>query len=69
MIIIENFGAVERRYSDNNVKLRKIEDNTLWDDAIDIIPCQFTYEETDIPSEFDPVEPQDALNIIFGGAE
>lgn len=67
MIIIENLGMVERRYSDKNVKLRKVEDGTLWDDAVDIIPCQFTYEETDLPAEFDPIDPQDALDAIFGG--
>ena len=69
MIIIENLGMVERRYSDNNVKLRKVEDGTLWNDAIDTIPCLFTYEETETPIDPDPMEPQDALNAIFGGAE
>ena len=69
MIIIENLGTVERRYSDKNVKLRKIEDDTLWNDAVDIIPCSFTYEETDIPVELDPVDPQEVLDYIFGGEE
>lgn len=69
MIIIENLGMVERRYSDQNVKLRKVEDGTLWNDAIDKIPCRFTYEETETPIDADPIEPQDALNIIFGGTE
>ena len=69
MIIIENLGMVERRYSDQNVKLRKIEDSTLWNDAIDKIPCRFTYEETEILIDADPIDPQDALDAIFGGTE
>lgn len=69
MIIVENLGTVERRYSDKNVKLRKVEDDTLWDDAIDIIPCGFTYEETDIPAYLDPIDAQEALDAIFGGEE
>ena len=68
MIIIENLGNAERRYSDKNVKLRKIEDGTLWNDAVDIIPCRFTYEETETPIDPDPMEAQDALDLIFGGA-
>lgn len=68
MIIIENLGNAERRYSDKNVKLRKIEDGTLWNDAVDIIPCRFTYEETETPIDQDPMESQDALDSIFGGA-
>ena len=69
MIIIENLGIVERRYSDKNIKLRKVEDDTLWNDAIDTIPCSFVYEETDIPIDPDPIDPQEALDAIFGGEE
>lgn len=69
MIIVENLGMVERRYSDKNVKLRKVEDGTLWNDAVDVIPCRFTYEETETPIDPDPMESQDALDLIFGGVE
>ena len=44
-------GERERRYSDQDVMLRKIETGELYDDAVDIIPCPYTYEETDIPIE------------------
>ncbi len=54
MIIIEQVSALcERRYSDNGVKIRQIETGTLWNDAVDVIPCKFTYEETDEPIEVD----------------
>lgn len=69
MIIVENLGTVERRYSDQDVKIRKVEDGTVWNDAIDKVPCRFTYEETEIPIDPDPMEPQDALDAIFGGVE
>ena len=73
MIIIENLGMVERRYSDKNVKLRKVEDGTLWNDAVDVIPCRFTYEETETPIDLDP-EPSDedkaeAYDILTGVVE
>lgn len=54
MIITEKVSALcERRYSDNGVKIRQVETGTLWNDAVDVIPCQFTYEETDEPIEVD----------------
>lgn len=53
MIIIElvDEGTRERRYSDKNVKLRQIETDNIYEDAVDVIPCRYTYEETDIPIE------------------
>ena len=67
MIIIENLGMVERRYSDQSVKLRQTETDTLWNDAVDVIPCQFTYEETDIPIDEEDIDPDELLSILLGG--
>ena len=55
MIIFEYIEAEkrERRYSNLNVKIRQVETGHLYDDAVDAIPCRFTYEETDIPIEDD----------------
>lgn len=61
MIIVElvDEGTRERRYSDKNVKLRQIETGNIYEDAVDVIPCRYTYEETDIPIE--PIEiPEEA---------
>lgn len=69
MIIVETIGNCERRYSDQGVKIRQIETDTLWNDAVNAIPCRFTYEETDIPIDDEPIDPQEALDAIFGGAE
>lgn len=57
----------ERRYSDLNMKIRQVETGNLYEDAVDVIPCPYTYEETDIPIENNELSAQDALDIIFGG--
>lgn len=68
MIVMEQIGNRERRHSDQNVMLRQIETGRLYEDATDIVPCPYTYEETDIPIEQEPMDPQEALDMIFGGA-
>lgn len=69
MIIVENVGNRERRYSNLGVKLRQVETGNLYDDAVDKVPCAYTYEETETPVDSYPMEPQDALDLIFGGDE
>lgn len=61
MIITElvDEGTRERRYSDQGVKLRQIETGYLYDDAVDVIPCGYTYEETDEPITPEPEIPTD----------
>lgn len=41
-----------RHYSDAGKKLRQLETGVLYDEAVDVVPCRFTYEETDIDVEF-----------------
>ena len=36
-----------KQYSDRGMKLRQKETGVLYDEAIDLIPCEYTYEETD----------------------
>lgn len=36
-----------RHYSDCGMKLLQVETGIVYDEAIDIVPCQYTYEETD----------------------
>lgn len=69
MIVIRTLNDCELRYSDLGVKIRQVETDTLWNDAINEIPCHFTYEETDIPIDDDPLEAQEALDVIFGGSQ
>lgn len=53
---IEN-GERIHHYSDEGYKIRQIETDIIYDDAIDVLPCKWTYEETDIPIEKE--EPED----------
>ena len=62
-----------RHYSDAGLKIKQIETGIIYDDAVDVLPCRYTYEETDIPREDidDDPEIQDsrALRIITGEEE
>lgn len=55
-----------RHYSDRMMKLRQIETGILYDDAVDVIPCRFTYEETDDPVEESDMSAEEILDIITG---
>lgn len=44
-------GTRIRHYSDMELKIRQIETGIIYEDAVDVIPCMYTYEETDIPIE------------------
>lgn len=69
MIIIEQLdeGKRERRYSDKGVKLLQVETNNLYNDAVDVVPCRFTYEESEELIDDSTMDPQEALDMIFGG--
>lgn len=38
-----------RHYSDIGMMIRQIETGIIYQDAVDKIPCRYTYEETDEP--------------------
>jgi len=71
MIIVERIEGreLEKRYSSTGMMVKQIETDTLYSEAVDIIPCPFTYEETDIPIDDEPLEAQEVLDVIFGGRE
>ena len=48
--LIEN-GERIHQWSDADLKIRQIETGILYDDAVDNVPCRYTYEETDEPIE------------------
>ena len=52
-------GTRIHHYSDEGFMIKQIETEILYEDAIDIVPCRYTYEETDepIPPEPEPPEP------------
>lgn len=53
-------GKLIRHYSDKNMIIRQIETGAEYVEAVDTIPCKYTYEETDnlIETE-DNMSPED----------
>lgn len=51
-------GKLIRHYSDDGMMIRQNETEILYSDAVDVVPCEYTYSETDIeiPSIEDFVE-------------
>lgn len=47
--VVINGKQFQKTYSDLNMKIKQVETQAVYDVAIDIIPCRFSYEETDIP--------------------
>lgn len=45
-----------RHYSDRGVMIRQVETGNLYEDAVDTVPCRYTYEETDEPITPDETE-------------
>lgn len=40
-------GTRIRRYSNEGYYIRQIETGIVYEDAVDVVPCRYTYEETD----------------------
>lgn len=56
-------GARVRHYSDEGYKIRQVETGIIYEDAVDVLPCRYTYEETEEPI-------YDSMNAAgFGGFE
>lgn len=51
MIVTEMIDDRIRHYSDLNMKIRQVETGIIYEDAVDIVPCPYTYDETDEPIE------------------
>jgi hypothetical protein len=49
MIVTEMIDDRIRHYSDRGMKIRQVETGKLYEDAVDIVPCPYTYVETDEP--------------------
>ena len=58
-------GTLIRHYSDLGMKLLQVETGVEYDEAVDVIPCRYTYAETDTPAEQDElVDAIHALHIL-----
>lgn len=64
-----NNNTLIRHYSDE-YKIIQVETGYMYDEAVDIYPCSFSYIESDELKEEEPpeeyIEPQEALDTIFG---
>ena len=47
----EMVGSRIRHYSDLTMHILQVETGILYEDAVDKMPCRYTYEETDVPIE------------------
>lgn len=71
MIIEENVSdTLVRHYSDQGFMIRQIETGIEYSEAVDVIPCTYTYEETDkMTEQSSDAELQDAAEaakILLG---
>jgi hypothetical protein len=39
-------GTLIRHYSSEGFKIRQVETDIIYDEAVDVVPCRYTYEET-----------------------
>jgi hypothetical protein len=62
-------GVRVRHYSDLGMKIRQQPTGIVYEDAVDNVPCSYTYEETDIPIPEDEASAEELLNIILGEGE
>lgn len=73
MVIYQEISGTDlvRAYSNSKMMIRQDETGNLYSEAIDPVYMNRTYTETDIPIEEDlsVMEPQEALDFIFGGQE
>lgn len=58
MILTEflNNETLIKHYSDKGVMLLQVETGLLYSDPVDVVPCRYTYEETDVMIETAEVE-------------
>lgn len=57
-------GNLVRHYSDSLLKIRQVETGAVYDEAVDVIPCRYTYEETDLPIDDDEATPEEVAAAL-----
>ena len=63
--LVENGNRI-RHYSDAYLKIEQVETAKLYDEAVDAIPCPYTYIETNVPIDGEEIDDSVALSIITG---
>lgn len=54
-----------RHYSDAGLMIRQVETGALYSDAVDVVPCRYTYTETDTPVPADNAPTTEAEYISY----
>ena len=57
----KNGVALYRTFSDAGFRIRQVETNAIYDEAIDVDGAPYTYEETDEIIETDASAPSDGM--------
>lgn len=68
MLITEERDGMHYAYSDTGMMIRQVETGVLYAEAWDVLPCRYTYEETEEPID-PPEEGGDAPDPEEAGAE
>lgn len=58
-----------RHYSDAGLMIRQVETGVLYSDTVDVVPCRYSYQETETPVEQTTEDLQDAAQaakILLG---
>lgn len=66
--LVDNGGRI-RHYSDKGYRILQVETGIVYDEAVDVLPCRYTYTETDEAIPEDEISAEEALAIIVGGEE
>ena len=66
MILTEylNDGTLIRHYSDKNVMLLQVETGVKYAEPVDVVPCIYTYTETDEPIEGEEISGEEFLAMV-----
>ena len=67
-MIIETIlsDGLVKHESDANYKIRQIESGAIYSYAVDVIPCRYTYEETNIPIEDEDISNDELAKMLEG---
>lgn len=60
----EDGVVLNRTYSDKGLKIRKVDTDEIYDEAVDDAELNLQYVETDEPSDIDKASAEDYINAL-----
>ena len=66
MIKSETTGNLVRHYSDTGMMIKQVETGNLYSEAVDVVPCRYTYTETGtpVPDDFAPTTEAEYISYL-----